>query len=229
MSTQTDYDIVVTNSLIVYDKFTRPYPHTVLKHAKVGGGAFESPGRRVLDGHSMVVNFLEDSGAVPELSGDLQGLSRSERNKILAGFLFAHELGHAFFFIPDVYDHGDDCLMNSSFENLSHRKGYELLTRSRNPCRPCGPYVAAKEQALAAERALARRDPAATGAHFEKAAELTPRWLDTDVGAYLMDLYERAWAAYQAVGDEESAERIRKLSTSLKSTLTVAPSALTDR
>jgi hypothetical protein len=219
MNAQKGYDLVLTNTLIVYDKFTRPYPHTVCKHAKVGGGAFESPARRALNGHSMLVNFLEDSGAVPELSGDVKDLPRAERNKIVAGFLFAHELGHAFFHIPDVYDHGDACLMNSSFENLSHKKGYDLLVSERAPCKACRPYVEAKEQVLAAEKALARRDPAAAGAHFEKAAETTPFWLDTDLATYLMDLYDRAWAAYQATGDDHAAERVRKRAASIKSAL----------
>ena len=46
--------------------------------------------------------------------------------EFIGTYLLAHELGHAILKIPDVYDHGPGCLMNTSFAP-SYTDGYAAL------------------------------------------------------------------------------------------------------
>ncbi|MBI4232264.1 hypothetical protein HY605_03445 [Candidatus Peregrinibacteria bacterium] len=217
MNEQDKYDVIVTNTLIVYDLYIQPYLHTVTLHAKVGGGAFESPKRKTLDGTSVLMNILSEYGNIKEFSGEELPVDRSTKNKILGGFVFAHEFGHTFYLIPDVYDHGDACLMNGSFENSPHDQGYRLLIKSHLPCTQCIPYVTAKRNVLLAHSAYEKGSFLEAGFYYLRAAELTPMKLAPDRNLYLKKLYGYAQKSYGKAGQKEKVKHIIELIKALKS------------
>jgi hypothetical protein len=192
MNEQDDYDVIFTNGLIVLDLLTSLYPHSVCKHAKVGGSSFASPKREALDGMTLMVSTLEEYGGVDGISRTAGETSAEMRDRILGGFVLAHEFGHAFYLIPDVYDHGDTCLMNSSFENLSFEEGYRLLVSDLSPCPKCRPWIDAKRYVVEAKRALARGEYKAAGDLFRKAEEATPEKIDGERAAYREKLLRAA-------------------------------------
>lgn len=164
---QDKYDIIITNTLIINDLMTRPYPHSISKHAKIGGIALESRKRTPMNGLLLVANILEDYGEVEGISPSSAGeMTREMKSKILGGFLMAHEFGHAFYHLGDVYDHGDSCLMNSSAATNDDRlKGYRLLAKDDLPCPKCMPVITSQYYFIKAYRSeIAGR--------FNEAAEL---------------------------------------------------------
>lgn len=150
-SVQDRHDLVLTNGLIILDTTASPYPHAVLKHAKSGGGTLNCPARQSLGGMALVVSVLEDFVAVPSI-----GQVCPQRNRIIGEVLLAHEIAHAFFGMPDTYDHGDVCLMNSNAHALDNARILELLDRNPGPCARCRPYVESKQNVLAARDAMSR-------------------------------------------------------------------------
>ncbi|MFC1534786.1 hypothetical protein ACFL7M_15640 [Thermodesulfobacteriota bacterium] len=102
MWNQNQYDLIFTNGLIIGDILSAPYPHAICKHAKVGGEAFFSPKRTTLDGRSLMVNIFEEYGNIQGICNLKGKISKELKNKILGGFLLAHEFGHAFYMIPEA-------------------------------------------------------------------------------------------------------------------------------
>jgi len=88
-------------------------------------------------GFSILVNVFEDFGGIPSICTPFKNSEHSLRNKVIGAVLVAHELGHALYEIPDVYDHGDACLMNSSVHSLNNRQAYELMTEAMSHCPKC--------------------------------------------------------------------------------------------
>jgi hypothetical protein len=209
MHAQDRYDLVVTNTLIMYDLYTRPYPHAVCKHAKVSGGSYDSPKRSVLGGKSIMVNVLEQYGEIPELNYNAGDVPRGLRNKAIGGVMLAHEFGHAFYFIPDVYEHGDQCLMNSSFENLNNIKAFEFLQQGKGVCPRCRPYVVAKNLFLSAEEAFREKRFSQAGDLYLESALKTPPVININRSEYVNHLLDLAEAAYQKGKNVEGSAKIK--------------------
>lgn len=152
LAAQDEFDILITNTFILLDDTRAPFPHSVLKHAKIGGAASRSPRRKAMDGQSLLVNVFEELGDVEGIRVPGPPIDRALRNKLIGANLLAHEFGHAYFRIPDVYDHPEDCLMNSSGHTLDHRAAFFALMRTEAPCRKCEPYLMVKMAQSAARR-----------------------------------------------------------------------------
>ena len=199
MRAQKRFDVVFTNTLVVLDTANNPYPHSITKHAKVGGSSFDSPARTVMGGRSVMVNTLEEFGGIAGISRERK-VSPDKRNKLVGAVLFAHEFAHAFYLIPDVYDHPASCLMNSTMENLDMEKAYELLWSDRKPCPLCRPYVHSKTLEIRAVALLKSGNYARAGELCLEAARTLPQKLDTDRDARLATLRTCARSAFLRAG-----------------------------
>lgn len=177
---QDKYDVIITNTLIVLDNMIRPYPHGICKHGKIGGQSMYSPRRQALNGRSLLVNIFEDYGDVTGISPPVDDRPRELKNKSVGGYFLAHEFGHVFFLLPDFYDHGGGCLMNSSLEASSSAEGYRLLSQSDSPCPLCRPWVVAKSYVLRAMAADAKGRFNESAKLYLIAKEVTPTKLDTN-------------------------------------------------
>ena len=142
---QEDSDVVLTNTFILSDLLTEPHPHSVFGKAKIGGIAMPSPHRSALGGQVLLATtFGIDTkvAALSELGG--KPATFDERAQILGAYLLAHEVAHAFFGIPDVFDHPLGCLMTSR-PGATYRDGIEELEAHPTPCPRCQPYVQARK------------------------------------------------------------------------------------
>ncbi len=211
MWNQNQYDVVITNGLIIYDHLSEPYPHAICKHAKVGGASFFSPKRTVLDGRSLMVNIFEEYGNIQGICNLIEKSSKELKNKILGGFYFAHEFGHAFYMIPDVYDHGDTCLMNSSIQNLDNVIGYNLLISDLSACQKCKPWLIAKESIIEAGLAYNNLEYNRAAELYIKGANETPKIIDGKYKFYIKGIYEKALISFQKSNNKEGEEEIKKM------------------
>lgn len=185
-------DIIMTNTLIVWDITHAPPPHSIFHHAKLGGGAIANKHRRALNHQCVLLNVFEEYGGIAGICRTDPAVSRQERNRIIGAVLLAHELGHALFAIPDVYDHGDACLMNSSAHNLDQREAYALLAADLKPCASCQPWLTAATQVSDARRAAASGDAAGAAKLYAQALATTPKKLNRDYASYMADLAAEA-------------------------------------
>ncbi len=131
---QTEYDIFITNTLIFNDDLDQPYPHSILKHAKIAG----------IGHHSANAPSGLKTAMMASPIGFNEGFFFSEENiekkdipKIFGIYLIAHEFGHMGMRLPDVYNHKLSCLMNTPPENLSYAKGVQHYESHKGPCPLC--------------------------------------------------------------------------------------------
>jgi len=218
MWNQNQYDIVFTNGIIIYDHLSEPYPHAICKHAKVGGASFFSPKRTVLDGRILMVNIFEEYGNIQGICNSIEQSSKELKNKILGSFYFAHEFGHAFYMIPDVYDHGDTCLMNSSIQNLDNVTGYNLLISDLSACHKCKPWLIAKEFIIKAGLAYKNLDYNGAAELYIKGANETPKLIDGKYKFYIKGIYEKALISFQKSNDKEGEKEMKKMIDDLRGT-----------
>lgn len=143
---QEDSDLVITNTFILSDLLTEPHPHSVFGKAKIGGIAMPNRHRAALGGQVLLATTFGIDTQVPELS-ELGGTPATfeERAKILGAYLLAHEVAHAIFGIPDVFDHPLGCLMTSR-PGATYRDGIRELDAHPTPCPRCQPYVVARKR-----------------------------------------------------------------------------------
>jgi hypothetical protein len=170
MYLQDKFDIVITNSFISYDYLGELEPHAITRHAKIGGSGFQSINRKSLFGKSLMINIFQNYGGVNEFKENNSIVTREIKNRILATYYVAHEFGHAFYLLPDVYDHGPSCIMNSKF-NMSDEDGYNELIAHPAPCGKCKPAVDARLLAYKAYIAFLDKDYATSGNLYLEAAE----------------------------------------------------------
>ena len=219
MWNQNQYDIVLTNGLIIYDHLSEPYPHAISKHAKVGGSSFFSPKRTVLGGRSLMVNIFEEYGNIQEICNSPEKSSKELKNKILGGFYLAHEFGHAFYMIPDVYDHGDTCLMNSSLQNLDNVKGYNLLISDLSACHKCQPWIIAKESIIKAGLANKDLDYNRAAELYIKGANETPKLVDGSYKLYIKGIYKKALISFQKANNKDGEKEMKRMIDNLSGTI----------
>lgn len=201
MSRQDRWDLVLTNSLVLADLTAVPAPHALLRHAKIGGCAYISPSRRVLEGRSMMVSLIEDYCAVPGISVETE-IARSRKNKLVGAVLLAHEFGHAFFEIPDVYDHGKECLMDSAAHSDTHEQCYQSLIASPGPCGKCRPWIDSRLARLEARVARDSGDASRAAALYHRSLQLLPEVLASGRAAVLESIADEAAPVFQESGHE---------------------------
>lgn len=141
---QDDFDVVITNAFILADLMDEPHPHAVFGKAKVGGIAAPSPARTPLRGQALLATTFGIDTRIPRFR-ELPDAPPTfdERAKILGAYLLAHEIAHAVFGIPDVFDHPRGCLMTSR-PGATYRDGLAELEANVRPCPRCRPYVVAR-------------------------------------------------------------------------------------
>ncbi|MBE7412215.1 MAG: hypothetical protein L6Q54_12205 [Leptospiraceae bacterium] len=215
MYDQSKYDVIFTNTIIVLDTINTPYPHSVVKHAKVGGSSFESPKRNPMLGNSLLINFLEEYGNIDGIKNPFQ-LNSEKKNKIIGGLFFAHEFGHAFFQIPDVYDHPESCLMNASMDSGNMEKSYELLLSDPHPCPKCKPWIQSKKNFIEAEILFSKSQFQDAGEKFLICASNLPTQIDSDRNRYLLQIYSQAKLAFSKVNNLNKIQVIESLESSLR-------------
>ena len=154
---QSEYDVVITNAFILADLMDEPHPHAVFGKAKVGGIATESPSRHALGGQALLATTFGIDSKLPQFR-ELPGRPATfeERAGILGAYLLAHEIAHAIFGIPDVFDHPKGCLMTSR-PGTTYRDGLAELEANPRPCPRCRPYVEARALSDQATRALSEK------------------------------------------------------------------------
>jgi len=183
LAAQRQFDVIVTNTFILADILTEPHPHAVFGKAKVGGIAAPSPGRKALGGQALVASTFSIDTPIPMLSelGAKKDANREpasgeptivpgreatvkakpvtveERASILGAFLLAHEVAHAVFGIPDVFDHPPGCLMTTR-PGESYRDALTVLLAHPGPCPRCRPWVEARAAFDSGKQKLAAGD-----------------------------------------------------------------------
>ncbi len=80
------------------------------------------------------------------LSIKSEQVERSIKNKAMGAYYLAHEFGHTYYRIPDQYEHGGACLMNSAYEDMAVLVGYKKLIESDKACQQCEPWVTLKHE-----------------------------------------------------------------------------------
>ncbi len=210
---QDKYDIVISNCLIVYDDITKPYPHAVLRYAKVGGSSFESPERKIFGGTSAMVNLFEMLTDIPYFEKPYQKgkITQKEWNGIVGRFILAHEIGHALYLIPDVYNHPKGCLMDSSVQTMDYYQGYLLLKKYPIQCPMCQPYVTAREHHLLADYLMKEGKYNDAIYEYKLAKKMTPVKLDIDYNKYISKInYKIAFCYYKLNNEKKSLQYIKK-------------------
>lgn len=209
LANQRQFDVIITNTFILADILTEPHPHAVFGKAKVGGIAAPSPGRSALGGQALLASTFSIDTPLAFLSelGDA-AVPAAERAEILGAFLLAHEIGHAVFGIPDVFDHPDECLMTTRPGETYHR-ALEVLREHPSPCPRCRPYVEARAAYDDGRRQLGN-EPQQAVAQLAEALRKLPQHFHGKkrrVAAIVLAASE----GYAALGDEAKAKRFAAL------------------
>ncbi len=216
---QDKYDIVFSNTLIVYDDILAPYPHAVLRYAKVGGSSFESPKRSLFDGTSAMVNLFEMLTPLKYFNPKTteKNISRKLWNKIIGAFIMAHEMGHMIYLIPDVYDHPKGCLMDSSNASIDYYKGYKILTDFPQPCPKCKIWVDARNNHFSGDALFKQKKYSEAAYQYKLAAKRTPVKLDIDYNEYISLIYYKMANCYYKMKNYNRAKFYLKKSLDLNS------------
>lgn len=208
MHFQKEYDIIISNTIIVYDDISMPYPHAVLRFAKVGGSSFDSPNRKTLDGRSAMVNLFEMLTTIDYFKeGEKEKkYSKSTWNGIIGRYIMAHEMGHMIYLIPDVYDHPKGCLMDSSNENLDYYQGYQILKKYPNRCPKCEPYIEVRNKHFEANQLVLEGKYDEAIYAYKRVIKMTPKKLDTNYNSYKSLIYFKMAKVYIKMDDKRMAK-----------------------
>ena len=212
---QDDYDIILTNTFILADLMTEPHPHSVFGKAKIGGIAVHSPTRHGLGQQVLLATTFGIDTKIRTLS-ELNGRPASvdERAEILGAYLLAHEIAHALFGIPDVFDHPPGCLMTSR-PGASYRDGLAELRAYPRPCPRCRPYVRSRGLLAEARAALDGGRAAVAARNARRAISLLPKHFHGRRRARLSELSVVVSRAYAEQGRTKLAQKYAGLATKL--------------
>jgi hypothetical protein len=212
---QRDFDVLITNTFILADLLTEPHPHTVFGKAKVGGIAGPNPHRTALGGQALVAStFAIDTSIefLSELGGKPIGIK--ERSEILGAYLIAHEIAHAIFGIPDVFDHPSECVMTSR-PGETYREGLEVLKAHEGPCPRCRPYVQARSALDKGRGLLEQGDAAGALSALSLASKLTPKQLHGGYKRRMAEISVLVSEAYARQGNDARAKSFAENAVSL--------------
>ncbi len=212
---QEDYDVVLTNAFMLADLLTEPHPHAVFGKAKIGGIAGQSPARAPLGGQALLATtfgidtkleqFAELGGAPPTFE---------ERSQILGVYLLAHEIAHAVFGIPDVFDHPPGCLMTSR-PGSNYREGLKELKAHPDPCPKCRPYVESRSYLDRGKKALAEGSPGRAIRLLSRSLKKMPKHYHGGRRRRVSDLLVHLSKAYHAKDKPKKAKKYARLAAKL--------------
>ncbi len=212
---QDDFDVLITNTFIVSDLLTEPHPHSVFGKAKIGGIAARSEGRKALGGQALLATTFGIDSKIPGLD-DIASKNPTfkQRARLLGAYLLSHEIAHAVFGIPDVYDHPPGCLMTSR-PGASYLDGLEELMANPAPCPKCRPYVRARSLFDRGNRALAEGRAKAASRLLLSSAKRTPRHFHGGRRRRLSKVTLAASRAQELMGESKRALRYAKIAKKL--------------
>ncbi len=212
---QDDFDVLITNTFIVSDLLTEPHPHSVFGKAKIGGIAAPSEARHALGGQALLATTFGVDTEIPELNEIANKKpTLQQRARLLGAYLLAHEIAHAVFGIPDVYDHPLGCLMTSR-PGATYLDGLEELDAHPLPCEKCRPYVKARSLFDRGRAALARGDAKAASRLFVGSVKSTPRHFHGGRKKRLSKVTLASSEAQQSLGKAKRALRYAKIAAKL--------------
>jgi hypothetical protein len=212
---QKDYDVILTNTFILADLLSEPHPHSVFGKAKIGGIAARSPGRKALDGQALLATTFGIDTRLPafvELPGDAPTFE--ERAEILGMYLLAHEIAHAVFGIPDVFDHPEGCLMTTR-PGATYRDGLKELAQHQTACPKCRPYVEARSLLDRAQRLYDEKKYSGVGNIALRAAQNLPKHFHGGRKRRMAQVMVVAAKAYFALGKTKEATSFAKAAIDL--------------
>ncbi|MCK6550830.1 hypothetical protein L6R52_33645 [Myxococcota bacterium] len=205
---QKDYDIILTNAFMLADLMSEPHPHSVFGKAKIGGIATRSPARTALGGQALLATTFGIDTTLKEFA-ELPGAPATfdERAKILGIYLLAHEVAHAIFGIPDVFDHPLGCVMTSR-PGATYRDGLAELEAHPEVCSKCRPYVEARQAQERAERLYAEGSYPSALSAVMRSVKLMPAQYHGSKKKRMAQLMVLAAKIYAAQGQTKSSERM---------------------
>lgn len=212
---QRSYDVILTNTFILADLMTEPHPHAVFGKAKIGGIAARSPARAALGGQALLATTFGIDTPLAEFR-ELPGEPPSfeERAKILGVYLLAHEIAHAVFGIPDVFDHPSGCLMTSR-PGATYRDGLAELEANATPCPRCRPYVESRAAFDRADRLYREGQYQAASAAVLTAAKLLPQHFHGGRKKRMAQIMVIGSRAYRALGKMEQSRSLAQAARDL--------------
>lgn len=215
LETQNEYDVVLTNTFILYDDISQPQPHSIFTKCKVGGVSHKNLQRKTLEGRVIMgstfgmdtrIDFFMEQGKSP--------ISRNERNQVTGAYIIAHELGHAIFKLPDFYDHGPSCLLNNS-RDLSYKEGYDLLIKNPGLCPKDKAWMEARSHFWDAEHAFNSGKWRDAVEAYRDVIKMTPNNLDGSRNRYMAQIAYKMSKAYFELGQMDYARRGAEMSIKL--------------
>ena len=210
LSQQASYDVVLTNTFIMADIMSEPHPHAFMGRAKVGGIAGPNEHRSALGRSALLATTFgidTDIDWLSELSGTRA--SQEEREAMLGSYLLAHEVAHAVFGIPDMFDHPPECLMTSR-PNETYRQGLALLAKNPGVCPRCRKWVKARAYLDKAREALKRNRPKTALRHLARASSRTPKHFHGGYKKRMSQISYLVSRAYQSLSKNKRAQRFAK-------------------
>lgn len=212
---QQDFDVILTNGFILADLSSEPHPHAVFGKAKIGGIAASSPARRALGGQALLATTFGIDTKLPEFD-ELGGKPATfeERAKILGAYLLAHEIAHALYGIPDVFDHPPGCLMTSR-PGATYRDGLSELEANKAPCPKCRPYVEARSLQDRGRQALEAKQYSTAVRQLTEAMKMIPKQFHGGRKRRMSELTLLAAQAMEAQGKLPQAKRYAQLAVEL--------------
>jgi hypothetical protein len=210
LSEQSKFDVVITNTFIMADLMTEPHPHAFLGKAKIGGIAGPNQSRTALGRSALLATTFGIDTHIEWLS-ELSGTPATEveRASILGDYLLAHEIAHAVFGIPDMFDHPPECLMTSR-PNETYRQGLKLLTDNVGTCPKCRNWVKARSYLDKARNALQKRRPKTALRFLARASSRTPKHFHGGYKKRMSQISYLVSRSYQLLKRNKRAKRFAK-------------------
>lgn len=215
LENQNKYDLVLTNTFILYDDISQPSPHSIFSKCKVGGVSHKNNHRLPLDGRVVMGStFGMDTNIAFFAEEGRAKVDRKERNEVTGAFVVAHELGHALFKLPDHYNHGPECLMNNNKE-ISYKEGYELLITHKGKCKRCEKWLTAREAFWQAEKFFNEQKWQQAIDKYVFVIKNTPKNVDGLRNKYMAYISYQLSRAYLKVGNRKMAIKGAKMAVKL--------------
>lgn len=214
MNEQDEYDVVISNTFIVYDHITKPYISAVTRYAKVGGSSFISPKREEYEGRSAMLNLFEMLTDIDYFKSVYAGKNITQEiwNKIIGTYILAHEIGHMIYLIPDVSDHDRGCLMDASYDTLDYYEGYKMIVQHPRRCTKCEPYTTSRNYHFYGNTKFKKQAYKGAISDFRMCAKTVPKYLDEiEYKEYKSILYYKIAISYYKLNNKEYARKYIKM------------------
>jgi len=128
--------------------------------------------------HSIVYLTLFNARSKNKLY-NTEPIDKSMTNNVTAVFTLAHEIAHALFLLPDVYNHYNNCLMNNNAK-FSRLKQTQILLKNHEPCPLCSKTVQGRLYEFKGDWLKANDNETEAIKYYEKAIITMPENLMID-------------------------------------------------